>query len=71
MPDTFRYSVRVSASDDCDCRRTYEALWELGEVPDSRDAANNAAQRLTALLAADGYTDRIVTRIDGYTAVTV
>ena len=71
MPDTFRYSVRVSAYDDCDCRKTYEALWELGEVPDSRDAANAAATRLVAMLAADGYTDRVVTRIDGYVAVTV
>jgi hypothetical protein len=64
-----RYSVRVSAYDNCDCRKTYEALWELCRVPESRAEANAAADELVALLAADGYTDVVSVRIDAYRAV--
>jgi hypothetical protein len=64
-----RYSVRVSAYDDCDCRRTYESLWELGRVPESRSEAKDAADKLVAMLANDGYTYAVSIRIDAYPAI--
>ena len=64
-----RYSVRVSASDDCDCRATYEALYVLCRVPESRREAKDAANELAALLAADGYNEFVSVRIDAYRAV--
>lgn len=71
MPTVTRYAVRVSAYDDCDCRRTYEALYELGRVPESRAEAKDAADELAAMLAADGYTDVVSIRIDAYPALEV
>jgi len=62
----YNFRVRVSAYDDCDCRKTYEALWELGSVPESRSEANAAADELVALLAVDGYIDIVSVRIDVY-----
>ncbi len=68
-PTVTRYAVRVSAYDDCDCRKTYEAVWELCRVPESRSEARDAADELTAMLAADGYTDVVSVRIDAYPAL--
>ncbi len=69
MPEAtvIRYSVSVSAYDNCDCRRTFEALHELGRIPESRSEAIAVAEELTTLLAADGYNERIRVRIDAYT----
>lgn len=64
-----RYSVSVSAYDDCDCRKTYDSLYVLCRVPESRTEANAAADELVSLLAADGYTDVVSIRINTYSAV--
>ena len=71
MTDTplLRYSVRVSAYDDCDCRQTYEAIRVLCRVPESRAEAHAAADELVARLAVDGYTDVVSIRIDAYRVV--
>ncbi len=58
-----RYTVSVSAYDNCDCRRTYDALYELGCVPETRAEAIAAAEELTAMLAADGYNEYVKVRI--------
>lgn len=60
------YDVRVSACDDCDVRRTYEALWELGEVPTTYADATDAAARLRDMLARDGYTLESKTVIESH-----
>lgn len=66
MHNPLSYSVRVSAFDSCDVRRTYEAVWELGEVPTTWEGARDAARRLRAMLASDGYTEEVKTSIDTY-----
>lgn len=63
---TARYAVRVSAYDDCDVCRTYESVWELERVPETRADAWRAADELVAKLAADGYTDVVCIRIYTY-----
>jgi len=64
-----RYFVSVSAYDNCDCRKTYDSLYVLCRVPESRAEANAAADELVALLAVDGHTDVVSIRINAYPAV--